>query len=168
MTKATHNGTCQCCGRLQAVRPKTGHIANHGYTTDHGYFNGTCSGSGEKPLEVSAEVLDQTASDMTDIAELALQQRASDIREVRATYGHGSYVGRTCVREYLTLTEENLAEQKAANSASEWWAFRDWSSITETTLRERHGRARSMLSHVKMLRDLRQSRHGEPLIMRMS
>lgn len=51
MTKATHNGTCQACGRSQAISRKTGNLAKHGYTVDYGYFSGTCSGSGRRPLE---------------------------------------------------------------------------------------------------------------------
>lgn len=53
MTKATHNGTCQACGRVQAVNNKTGRLAKHGYTVDYGYFSGTCSGSDKAPLEVA-------------------------------------------------------------------------------------------------------------------
>jgi len=50
MTKATHNGTCQACGRKQALR---GTMAKHGYTVDYGYFSGTCSGSDRQPLELA-------------------------------------------------------------------------------------------------------------------
>ena len=50
MTKATHNGTCQACGRNQAVKAD-GRLAKHGYTGDYGYFNGTCSGAEHAPLE---------------------------------------------------------------------------------------------------------------------
>ena len=50
MTKATHTGTCQACGRTQVQRA-TGHIAKHGYTTTWGFFNGTCSGSEHGALE---------------------------------------------------------------------------------------------------------------------
>lgn len=49
MTRATHNGTCQACGRKQALR---GTIAKHGYTVDYGYFSGTCGGSDRQPLEL--------------------------------------------------------------------------------------------------------------------
>lgn len=49
--KATHNGTCQACGRSQAVRAN-GRLAKHGYTVDYGYFSGTCSGSDKQPLEL--------------------------------------------------------------------------------------------------------------------
>lgn len=49
MNKATHNGTCQACGREQAFN---GSMAKHGYTTESGYFSGTCSGSDRPALEL--------------------------------------------------------------------------------------------------------------------
>jgi hypothetical protein len=49
---ATHNGTCQACGRSHAVGLKTGPLAKHGYTVDWGFFNGTCQGSDARPLEI--------------------------------------------------------------------------------------------------------------------
>jgi len=60
--KATHNGTCQACGRSQAVK-SNGRLAKHGYTVDYGYFNGTCSGSDKQPLELeTSHNLDVVAS----------------------------------------------------------------------------------------------------------
>lgn len=49
--RATHNGTCQICGNEQAVNAKSGKIAKHGYTVEWGYFEGTCPGSDELPLQ---------------------------------------------------------------------------------------------------------------------
>jgi hypothetical protein len=51
-TLHTHTGTCQACGRQQAVGNDTGRIAKHGYTVDWGYFNGVCHGAGKQPAEV--------------------------------------------------------------------------------------------------------------------
>lgn len=55
--KATHNGTCQVCGRLQKL--PAGILSSHGYTVDWGYFSGVCFGAREKPLETSRAVLDE-------------------------------------------------------------------------------------------------------------
>lgn len=161
--KATHSGVCQVCGRQQAVRPTTGKLAAHGYTKDLGFFHGTCYGAAMLPLENDATILDRTVENLTSEANIALTRTAADIKQVQATYGRGRYVGRTYTRDYLTLTEENLAEQKAANSASEWWAFRDWASIAGSAVREMHGVARAKLAHVEMLKHLRASRFGQPL-----
>lgn len=54
--KSTHTGICQACGRRQAVHVKSGLIAKHGYTTEYGFFNGTCGGSDELPLELDTKV----------------------------------------------------------------------------------------------------------------
>jgi hypothetical protein len=57
----THRGSCQWCGRLQAVDNKSGLIAKHGYSVaDYGFFNGTCTGSGHPPLQVSCEMVKQS------------------------------------------------------------------------------------------------------------
>jgi hypothetical protein len=53
--KATHKGTCQICGRMQAL-PK-GLLAMHGYDTAHGFFNGICRGSGNLPYELSCDMI---------------------------------------------------------------------------------------------------------------
>lgn len=57
--QATHQGTCQICGRIHKVNNVTGLIATHGYTVDYGYFNGACNGSDKLPLEVSCDALKQ-------------------------------------------------------------------------------------------------------------
>lgn len=55
MKKSTHDGTCQLCGRLQAL--PNGKLAKHGYTTRWGFFSGTCPGSEHLPYEVSSDLL---------------------------------------------------------------------------------------------------------------
>lgn len=55
-TETTFTGICQACGRRQAIHVHTGLIAKHGYTTDWGFFNGTCGGSDHLPLELDTAV----------------------------------------------------------------------------------------------------------------
>lgn len=55
MNKATHQGHCQACGRLQ--RLPNGLLAKHGYKVTSGYFSGVCVGSGHQPFEKSYEML---------------------------------------------------------------------------------------------------------------
>lgn len=59
--KATHNGTCQCCGRQQKL--PGGVLSKHGYTVDFGMFNGTCPGSGHLPFEQSKDQIEQYIKD---------------------------------------------------------------------------------------------------------
>lgn len=67
--RATHNGTCQVCGSVQAVSAIDGTLAKHGYTTRWGFFSGTCSGSGWRPFEVATDRIAYSI-------ELATQKRA--------------------------------------------------------------------------------------------
>lgn len=53
--KATHQGTCQCCGATQKL--PAGLLSLHGYTRPDGYFEGVCRGAGHQPLELSADLL---------------------------------------------------------------------------------------------------------------
>lgn len=59
MTKATQlRGICQCCGREQAVI--NGFMSKHGYTVEHGWFSGVCSGRNYAPMQISREHADAT------------------------------------------------------------------------------------------------------------
>jgi len=60
--KATHVGHCQWCGSLQKL--PGGVLAKHGYTTRHGWFQGTCHGSGHLPYELSCGLI-QASIDST-------------------------------------------------------------------------------------------------------
>lgn len=57
MAKATHIGTCQCCGNQQKL--PNGVLSKHGYTVEHGWFEGTCFGSGHLPFEQSCGLIEQ-------------------------------------------------------------------------------------------------------------
>ncbi|QYW02621.1 hypothetical protein CPT_Marzo_079 [Stenotrophomonas phage Marzo] len=56
MNKIQKRGICQVCGREQAVNK--GVMAKHGYTVEYGFFEGTCPGAGNKPLNETRELLD--------------------------------------------------------------------------------------------------------------
>jgi hypothetical protein len=62
--KATHKGICQACGSLQKL--PSGKVSNHGYTREDGYFEGTCRGSKELPLELSCEFVKVTIVEATN------------------------------------------------------------------------------------------------------
>lgn len=56
--KATHRGTCQCCGALQKL--PAGVLAKHGYEVARwGFFNGICQGAGEKPFEQDYSLIEK-------------------------------------------------------------------------------------------------------------
>jgi len=77
--KATHNGTCQCCGNSQAVNPN---LSNHGYTVDFGYFHGTCRGANAQPLEESRDLSDQLVLELRAEATRLAALSTEDIKTI--------------------------------------------------------------------------------------
>lgn len=55
--KATHTGTCQCCGASQ--RLPEGVLSKHGYNVKWGFFEGVCKGAGELPYEQSCALIEK-------------------------------------------------------------------------------------------------------------
>lgn len=53
--KATHRGTCQCCGHFQKL--PSGCLSKHGYHKTWGCFMGVCPGTSQLPLEVSCDYI---------------------------------------------------------------------------------------------------------------
>jgi hypothetical protein len=57
-TKATHKGSCQCCGRLQML--PEGKLSKHGYAVaGYGYFVGVCRGAKYLPFEQSKDQVER-------------------------------------------------------------------------------------------------------------
>jgi len=77
MTKATHQGTCQCCGRMQKL--PNGKLSKHGYTVDHGWFQGVCLGAGELPFEQSTDLI-QSLIEATENHITETQKKIEEIR----------------------------------------------------------------------------------------
>jgi len=65
----THKGHCQACGRTQAVSTDGSLIAKHGYDVSFGFFNGTCNGSDNKPLEIEKTLAENTIKYLQDFVE---------------------------------------------------------------------------------------------------
>lgn len=56
-------GNCPLCGREQAVK-SSGLMSKHGYTVDHGWFNGVCRGQDHGPMQLDRAVTDRTVSEI--------------------------------------------------------------------------------------------------------
>lgn len=82
--KATHRGTCQLCGRSHKINPKYNSIAKHGFTKEHGFFNGTCRGSDNQPLEMSCELLREYVNKHWPADAAQLREYAGRIRSGEA------------------------------------------------------------------------------------
>lgn len=78
----THRGHCQLCASVQAIDMRTGVIAKHGYTVEHGYFQGECPGSGLLSLHTERSKCD---------AEIKRsRETAASCRETAAKYKAGT------------------------------------------------------------------------------
>lgn len=175
MKKATHNGTCQVCARVQADTPNG--LAKHGYTTQWGYFNGTCRGSDNAPIEQSTTILDRTVIKLTKLA--------AELHAVTAETCEGFSV--TFSGEARDGYGRRSKEVASFGSESDWDEFRkteagvragysnatghyartndyhSWSSHIEREVVRLHRDADQMLSHCEALEGLKVSRYGQPL-----
>jgi len=78
MTKATHNGTCQACGRSQAFYRGT--VAKHGYQVKGwGFFHGVCRGAENKPLEQEKTITEATIKFLRETYAPQADQYALDL-----------------------------------------------------------------------------------------
>jgi hypothetical protein len=158
MTKATHNGHCQVCGRQQAVRDG-GRLAKHGYTTKWGFFSGTCSGSDIEPLEVSRSKLDETVRELELEAAILREMKAEDVTSVaiESRKGYGEPV------IHVFTTEADLLAYVEANPL---YRSYNWENMRKARVVELRSRAASMIKHAEMLVALAAEVHGGELIPR--
>ena len=147
MSKATHNGTCQACGRVQAVNAKTGLLAKHGYTTDYGFFNGTCGGSDRPPLEIATDLNVQTVAALIEFAVEREAKAEGEITKVPVT-----------IREkFEKRTEWMTREQFEANG------HRRFDYAVEQLRYKLRCAAANIRKDAAMLEAMREKVHGQPL-----
>lgn len=160
--KATHDGTCQVCGRRQAARFGA-RMAKHGYkVADAGWFVGTCSGSDRAPLELETDLLDDTVTMLTRLAETAEATRPEDIAEVSVTWTPHDVPARKPEPIHMTLC--GPADVAAYYVRRPFVAGRmTWPEWQAQEVRRRHARAAQLRAHVETLGRLRAERHGQPL-----
>ena len=160
-TASTHTGTCQACGRRQAVHVKTGMIAKHGYTTEYGFFNGTCGGSDQLPLELDTAVNVGTVAAMIKFADGQQAKAEGEISKVavevrtglRDKYGRPEYVTKFMDRAEYEATQPRYT------------SFDDAVERVHISLRRMAERVRADAAD---LDDLRGRVHGQPLQERAS
>lgn len=76
--KATHQGSCQRCGRIQKL--PSDRLSLHGYTKQWGFFNGTCPGSRALPYELDCSLC-RAAVAWADAEIVRLQTKAVEVRQ---------------------------------------------------------------------------------------
>lgn len=151
MSAATHNGTCQVCGREQARRARG--LAKHGYTVDHGFFSGTCDGSGSLPVEEGTDKLDATVKTLRQRATAYEATTAEQIDQV-------PIVREVRVGSWKTRKEIEWVSRDQVRRA---W---DWDRMTKRRLCDLRMQAHQMRQHIETLERLRAERHGQPLLPR--
>lgn len=147
MTKATHNGTCQVCGNLQANNLG---LAKHGYTVTYNYFQGTCRGSERSPLELSKDLALQTIDNCIAEASRLESLTINDVKKVPVTFQEN--------RKLITVIktrEEYAAFSKIGKPTFE----RAQENVIFSFRRE----AKFLLEHAQMLTARIAAVHGQPL-----
>jgi hypothetical protein len=154
-TASTHTGTCQACGRRQAVHVNTGMIAKHGYTTEYGFFNGTCGGSDELPLELDTAVNVATIAAMVKFAEKHEAAAEADITKVLVEFGPYRFDRNRRFRETKMV---DRAEFEATQPR-----YADFDRQVEIARMNHRRIARGVRADAEMLVNLRGTVHGQPL-----
>jgi hypothetical protein len=115
-SKIQIRGNCQCCGRQQAV--VGGGMSKHGYTVDHGWFSGVCSGERYAPMQVSRTHTDEIIVDvLADV--VALLAKADKVKA-------GEITPKTIIRSprfqkiEIAFADAEKHEQANAVQAMEW------------------------------------------------
>ena len=156
MNASTHTGICQACGRRQAVHINTGMIAKHGYTTEYGFFNGTCGGSDNLPLELDTAVNIWTVSAMRSFADKQDAAADGEITTVLAEVGPYFFDNRG--RRTRETKRVDRAEFKATQPT-----YADFDVAVENVRTRLRSAARNVRADAQVLDDLRDAVHGQPL-----
>lgn len=174
MNAATHNGTCQACGRQQASRAFG--LSQHGYHTSFGYFHGVCHGSRSAPLEVSHELTDKIIADLTTTVDHlrkgATPETATLAGPIPATYreGFGPCDKKVSVSFTCEADLEALDPTTRAHLNRSYYVGHNpsmlWGELTRNQARRNSAQATSLASHAIMLGHLKETRFGAELVAR--
>jgi len=164
--KATHNGTCQACGRAQAAMYGGNEMSNHGYTVTWGYFNGVCSGAGKPPLEVSREWCDGVIKWLHEEAAKAEAQAVGPIGRVwitEMTMAERRSVYDRQKPKQRWYTQPEFETAKASTLMYCNWHWKDKVDMERFRLNRQ---AKAAREHADMLAKRADERFGQPLMER--
>lgn len=137
-------GNCQCCGRDQAV--KNGKMAKHGYTKEHGWFNGVCSGEFFAPIQISRTQTDKIIADITaEIPELLAQAEQVVMGKLLPAV---VVTGRYNQRVTIPYAEATTYDQRHARDQMIW---------------ELRNRASAGKTFIEAMANIANEYHGKPL-----
>lgn len=148
--KTQTRGNCQHCGREQAI--VRGAMAHHGYTVEHGYFNGACRGHNFPPMQTSRDETDRLCAailkDCVNADRCAEDLRDGTIRPTTADSGRRIVENGRWVDEQIPFRDATPQQQRLA---------------VQVAIIRNEQRARSGRAHVEMLRGIATALLGQPL-----
>jgi hypothetical protein len=167
MSKTTHTnrGTCQVCGRIQAIDNASGKVAKHGYVVaGYGFFNGVCPGAwhvpAEKSLTVTYAIIEQLTDEAVTHEADAVAYRAHTKLVTTYTEWDGTAIKTHKTRRGDTYTtrgdyvERDVTPKTPVHTVNEI-------QIRAAAVAEQN--ARHAYSHVAMMREFIVPRLGQPL-----
>lgn len=157
-TKGQHRGHCQRCGAIQVVLPN-GMLADHGYRVIHSYFQGTCQGSHELPLQVSRVITDAIITAMLDLGDCNANH-ARSLRSGTITPEKVQQLTQWGAREYAYEGIKQIAIMMPWDAASSI----EQKAQVELEAGQAESDARFFRSHAKSMSELAADIHGTDLI----
>ena len=157
MSKHTHRGTCQVCGAQQAVNNETGMMAKHGYTVEHGFFEGECPGSHNLPLESDRTMTDNIIGDLTRQADRI--QRLIDDVIIVVPYAYTERGTKT--RKVVNITSDNIESVYA--DLGKFYTSMSWDDAVEQYRWRLKKQVMFLRGHCDMMAELIEKRHGADL-----
>jgi hypothetical protein len=144
-------GNCQCCGREQAV--VSGFMSKHGYTVEHGWFQGVCSGNRHQPMQFSRletdRIVFEIRAEIPKLLAKADQYESGAITPEFVVWRVYSHELRKSVEKKIPFAEATFTEQKSAVDQMVW------------SLRSK---ARYGQEFADQLESIANAVHGKPLI----
>jgi len=164
--KATHNGTCQVCGRLQAARFGSG-LAKHGYTVQQGWWSGICQGAGKPPLELSTILCDEIVRVLRERGPALASMTAEAVRSVLVSWRKGRDAWN---KEAGFKTLHNAAELAAFLETEDGKLYglygvarRTWEDLQKGEAWRMRNQGEMMLAHAEHMEQLKARTFGQPL-----
>ena len=169
MKAATHQGTCQACGRTQAVTDGT--IHKHGYTVDSGFFNGTCPAADHLPLQQADSQFQKHQERRMDYAKRQAAMTAVDFSELTFKLWSeggellGSYYKKNAPIE--SFTKKQYVNRKVIFNSHECaatWAADEFDKAVENKVRAAHRNGEMVMADHADMKKLHADIFGTKLI----
>ena len=119
--KATHQGQCQICDRLQKLPNNT--LSQHGYKVEFGFFNGVCLGSKQEPYELSCNLIKEILPSVNSYVERLYEKKVC-LSKPALTLDCFNYVwikGSDGMRGYYDWRKGVLTTEKKCNDYGYSW-----------------------------------------------